>query len=68
LWNDLDKLHIDHIVPISVHNFEKVTDDDFKKCWALNNLQLLPSIENISKGAKLEKHFQPSLIFGDTGG
>lgn len=65
-WDDLDKLHLDHITPISAHNFEKVTDEDFKRAWALKNLQLLPAKENMQKGAKLDKHFQPSLIFGDT--
>ena len=55
--------HIDHIVPRSVFNFEKPEDEDFKKCWALKNLQPLWARENIIKSNKLEKHFQPSLIF-----
>jgi hypothetical protein len=55
-------LSIDHIIPVSVHNFKSHTDTDFQKCWALKNLQLLPLIKNISKGAKLKKHFQPSLL------
>lgn len=65
-WDDymMGKLHIDHKVPVKVFNFNKTDDIDFKKCWALKNLQLLPAIENIKKGAKLTKHFQPSLIFG----
>jgi len=68
-WQDYlnGDLHIDHKIPISVHNYEKIEDDDFLKCWALSNLQLLPAIENISKNSKIEKHFQPSLIFGDSG-
>lgn len=65
-WNDFIKgktnLHIDHIIPISVHNFKSYTDTDFQRCWALKNLQLLPLVKNISKGAKLTKHFQPSLL------
>jgi len=66
VWDDYmnGKLHIDHKIPVSVFNFNKTQDIDFKKCWALKNLQLLPAIENIKKNNKLNKHFQPSLIFG----
>jgi len=64
-WNDyLDgKLHIDHIIPISAFNFDKPEHTDFKRCWALSNLQLLPAKENLIKHNKLEKPFQPSLKF-----
>ncbi|GAG98711.1 unnamed protein product, partial [marine sediment metagenome] len=66
-WQDfLDgKLHIDHIVPIVVFNFTQSEHTDFKRCWALNNLQLLPARENMIKHDKLTKPFQPalSLIF-----
>ena len=55
-------LHIDHIIPIAVHNFKSYTDTDFQRCWALKNLQLLPAKDNMSKGAKLIKPFQPSLL------
>jgi len=62
-WKDFLKgnLHIDHIVPISAFNFTKAEHIDFKRCWALNNLRLLPAKENMSKGAKLTKSFQPAL-------
>lgn len=65
-WQDFidGKLHIDHKIPISVFNFEKPEDLDFRRCWALSNLQLLPIEKNISKGAKLSKPFQPSFVFG----
>lgn len=53
--------HIDHIIPIAVFNFEKAEDIDFKRCWALENLQPLWASENMSKGAKIDKPFQPSL-------
>ena len=55
--------HIDHKIPISVFNFEKPEDDDFKKCWSLKNLQPMWGKENVKKGNSLERHFQPSLIF-----
>lgn len=63
-WNDFleGRLHIDHIIPISAHNFTKPEHTDFKRCWALSNLQLLPARENRIKNAKLSKPFQPALI------
>lgn len=65
VWQDyLDgKLHVDHKIPVSVFNFEKPEDDDFQRCFALKNLQLLPVRENIIKSNKLDRHFQPSLKF-----
>jgi len=54
-------LHIDHIIPMAVFNFNSPDHADFKRCFALDNLQLLPALENEQKSAKLFKHFQPSL-------
>lgn len=54
---------IDHIVPVSAHNFISPDDIDFKKCWALSNLQPLWASDNRSKQDKLSKSFQPSLAF-----
>jgi len=64
-WQDYleGKLHIDHIIPISAFNFTKPEHIDFKRCWALNNLRLLPAKENLIKNAKLSKPFQPALAF-----
>jgi len=56
------EIHIDHIVPISAFNFTKPEHTDFKKCWALKNLQPMWARENIIKSNKLTKHFQPSLL------
>lgn len=55
--------HVDHIIPVSVFNFEKPEDDDFKRCWSLKNLQPLWAKENISKNNSIKKPFQPNLIF-----
>lgn len=62
-WQDfLDgKLHIDHIIPISAFNYSKPEHADFRRCWALSNLQLLPAKENLRKSNKLTKPFQPAL-------
>jgi 5-methylcytosine-specific restriction endonuclease McrA len=55
------KLEIDHIIPISIFNFNKPEDYDFQRCWALENLRLLPAIENKIKNSRLIKPFQPVL-------
>lgn len=62
-WQDFleSKLHIDHIIPISAHNFNQIGQVDFQKCWALSNLQLLPAKENLKKYNRLERPFQISL-------
>lgn len=44
---------IDHIIPQSKLSYSSMEDDNFKKCWALNNLRPLKSIDNIKKGNKI---------------
>jgi len=62
-WEDClnGRLHIDHIIPMSAHNYTESKHIDFKRCWALSNLQLLPTRDNIRKSNKLSKPFQPAL-------
>lgn len=62
-WQDyLDgKLHIDHKIPIYAFNFDDINHLDFKRCWALDNLQFLKATDNLRKGKKINKSFQPSL-------
>lgn len=55
------EIQIDHKLPISKFNFTSPDHIDFKKCWSLKNLQPMWAKENLSKGAKIDKHFQPSL-------
>ena len=43
---------IDHIRPRSSFNFKTADDSEFKKCWALENLQPLEAIANIKKSNK----------------
>lgn len=54
--------HIDHKIPICAFNFEKPEDVDFKRCWALGNLQPLWALDNESKGGNIQGAFQPSLV------
>jgi len=55
------EIHIDHIIPVSVFNFTSPEHIDFKRCWALENLQPLWAEDNRKKHDKLLKSFQPSL-------
>lgn len=61
-WENYGEWHIDHKIPISVFNFTRPEHKDFKKCWALKNLQPMWAEDNFKKGNKLIKHFQPSLL------
>ena len=51
-WENRSEWHIDHIRPVSSFNFTTTDCEDFKKCWALNNLQPLWAKDNMSKGDK----------------
>lgn len=64
-WADFmaGRLHIDHKVPLAAFNFTTSEDLDFKRAWALSNLQLLPEADNIAKSDSLDGPFQPSLGF-----
>ena len=44
--------HIDHRTPKSWFKYETAEDEEFKKCWALANLQPMEARENMSKGNK----------------
>jgi endogenous inhibitor of DNA gyrase (YacG/DUF329 family) len=51
-WENFGDWHIDHKRPVSSFSFADVTDPDFQECWALENLQPLWELENLSKGSK----------------
>ena len=51
-WDNMSAWHIDHIRPVASFNYDSTDHPDFKKCWALNNLQPLWASDNCSKGAK----------------
>lgn len=52
-WGNYGRWHIDHIIPISLWEFESYQDREFKQCWALCNLQPLWARENIAKKNKI---------------
>lgn len=45
--------HVDHIIPRSFFKYETAEDPEFKKCWALSNLQPMEAIANIKKGNRI---------------
>lgn len=53
-WNNYGSYwHLDHIIPQSSFSYINMRDDDFLKCWALNNLQPLEAIKNIKKSNRI---------------
>jgi len=44
--------HIDHIIPDCSFDYKSVDDEQFQRCWALDNLQPLWAYENIKKGGR----------------
>jgi len=47
-------LHIDHIIPKSLYNFENYKDEEFKKCWNYRNLRIISAKENLNKRDKFD--------------
>jgi len=56
------QIHIDHKIPIAAFNYDSPEDIDFKRCWALKNLQPLFALENKTKKDSLYRPFQPALL------
>ncbi|UYE95733.1 hypothetical protein HAAEEKHM_00013 [Sinorhizobium phage AP-16-3] len=52
-WENYGEWHIDHILPLAIHEYESAECPDFKRAWALTNLQPLWAKDNMSKGAKV---------------
>jgi len=50
---------LDHIIPDSYFNYNSVDDIEFKKCWALDNLQPMWHYQNISKGNRYIGKYKP---------
>ncbi len=60
IWNNDDQTtwtwQIDHIIPQSDLPYISMEDDNFKKCWALNNLRPLSSKQNLLDGTRKVRH------------
>ena len=59
-WNDDDQntwtWQLDHIIPHSDLPYLSMTDDNFKKCWSLNNLRPYSAKQNMIDGVKRIRH------------
>ena len=59
-WNDADvstwTWQLDHIIPQSSLPYASMQDDNFKKCWSLDNLRPLSSKHNLMDGVKKSRH------------
>ena len=52
-WDNYGEWHVDHILPITYFNIVEMGDDEFMKCWSLDNLQPMWGKENIRKSNKI---------------
>ena len=52
-WENYGRWHVDHIRPISSFNINQIGDEEFMKCWSLENLQPLWGEDNIRKSNKM---------------
>ncbi len=52
-WGNIDKWHVDHIIPRVMWEYQTTEDSEFKQCWALANLQPLWAEDNVRKGKKI---------------
>jgi len=52
-WENYGEWHVDHKLPITSFNIQEMGDEEFMKCWCLDNLQPMWGEENIRKSNKL---------------
>lgn len=51
-WDNYGEWHIDHRIPLAEFEYQTPDCPDFKRAWALTNLQPLWKLDNLKKGAK----------------
>lgn len=52
-WENRRAWHLDHLKPMCLFKVKKYGDSEYKKCWAMSNLQPLWRQENYLKGSKI---------------
>ena len=52
-WNNYGDWHVDHILPITHFNIQEMGDEEFMRCWSLDNLQPMWGFDNIFKSNKI---------------
>jgi len=59
-WKDDDQStwawQIDHIIPHSTFKYNSMNDDEFKKCWSLDNLRPYSAKQNFVDGVNKIRH------------
>jgi hypothetical protein len=56
-WENYGKYwHLDHKIPQSCLPYKKMSDENFKKCWALSNLRPLEAKLNMLEGSTRIRH------------
>lgn len=59
-WDDNNILtwtwNIDHIIPHSIFKYTNMSDENFKKCWALDNLRPYSAKQNLLDGVQRTRH------------
>lgn len=55
--------HIDHIIPQSCLPYTSMSEENFKKCWALENLRPLNAKQNMLDGSTRIRHKMYNNIF-----
>jgi len=62
IWDDNDSStwtwQIDHIIPHSTFKYNSMDDEEFKKCWSLDNLRPYSSKQNNMDGVSKSRHFR----------
>ena len=52
-WDNYGEWHVDHKLPITSFNIEEMGDEEFMRCWSLDNLQPMWGTDNIRKYNKV---------------
>jgi hypothetical protein len=52
-WDNYGFWHVDHKLAITHFNIQEMGDEEFMKCWSLENLQPMWAEENLRKSNKI---------------
>jgi len=52
-WDNYGIWHVDHKLPITSFDIQEMGDEEFMRCWSLDNLQPMWGEENIRKSNKI---------------
>jgi hypothetical protein len=52
-WENYGEWHVDHKLPITSFKFKEIGDEEFLRCWSLDNLQPMWAQENIRKSNRM---------------